>query len=473
MAIAPPIVAESRAAKSTGVSRPTAAGGRLPVGDRDAGAGGELHRVGVDVGHGVEATQRQHDRRAPITRPGTRHAAADETGVARLGNHVGACGRTCDQDRRHLGGRTRTHDARGRSREPAGPVGLVAATNVCVDQHVLVTDDGPQPRGERTWRHHRSVARTRLHRAVPGRSTIASGRLRGGVNMRMERFWRWLGVALGKHWKLVVAVVVLITVVLGVAGRNIEFATGQDSYLNSDSQIAIDNVAFQDDFGGETVILLFTSTDGSEVSELYEGANLAELERITEELGGVDGKYAVVTPLTSLQFSAACCRAAHRRSARGRCSRRCHRRGGCRRPSGRRLRVTRPTRQAVPDEQRVIGEPAYNQLLIYDNAGFTADGTTVTAPAVTDLRVRKSLQGTFPNVEGGAVNGTAVGGVVLEGNATLDEQTAATKQVLDVLEGARRSRDSTSPSPARRCISPTSTTTSRAACSPSALPPSS
>ncbi len=89
--------------------------------------------------------------------------------------------------------------------------------------------------------------------------------------MRMERFWRWLGVALGKHWKFVAAVVVVITVLLGFGARNIDFATGQDSYLNPDSQIAIDNVAFQDDFGGETVILLFTSNDGSDVSQALRG----------------------------------------------------------------------------------------------------------------------------------------------------------------------------------------------------------
>ena len=103
--------------------------------------------------------------------------------------------------------------------------------------------------------------------------------------MRMESFWRWLGVALGKYWKVVAAVVTLITLVFAIGAQNIEFATGQDSYLNPDSQIAIDNVAFQDDFGGETVILLFSSTDGSDISELYEGENLAELERITAEQG--------------------------------------------------------------------------------------------------------------------------------------------------------------------------------------------
>ena len=121
--------------------------------------------------------------------------------------------------------------------------------------------------------------------------------------MRMERFWRWLGIALGKYWKIVAAVVVAITVIFGIGARNIEFATGQDSYLNPDSQIAIDNVAFQDDFGGETVILLFTSTDGSDVSELYVDANLAELERLTAELSEVDGTFAIVTPLTSLEYS--------------------------------------------------------------------------------------------------------------------------------------------------------------------------
>ena len=122
--------------------------------------------------------------------------------------------------------------------------------------------------------------------------------------MRMESFWRWLGVALGKHWKIVAAVVVVITVIFGIGARTIEVATGQDRYLTPASQIAIDNVAFQDDFGGETVILLFTSNDGSDVSELYVDANLAELERITAELSEVDGTFAIVTPLTSLQFSA-------------------------------------------------------------------------------------------------------------------------------------------------------------------------
>ena len=251
--------------------------------------------------------------------------------------------------------------------------------------------------------------------------------------MRMESFWRWLGVALGKHWKIVLAVVVAITVILGLGARNIQFATGQDSYLNPDSQIAIDNVAFQNDFGGETVILLFNSTDGSDVSELYEGDNLAELERITAALGDVDGAFAVVTPLTSLQYSsnllsegvgtAALLSAAARDEA-----------GAEARNAD--IQIALARLNAITPDDRVLGVAEYNQLLIFDNSGFeVVDGAPV-APAKEGLTIRASLRGTFPNVDGGAINGTAVGGVVLNGNATLDEQTAATEQVLDVLEDA-------------------------------------
>jgi uncharacterized protein len=251
--------------------------------------------------------------------------------------------------------------------------------------------------------------------------------------MRMERFWRWLGVALGKYWKVVAAVITLITIVFAVGARNIEFATGQDSYLNPDSQIAIDNVAFQDDFGGETVILLFSSNDGSDVSALYEGDNLAELERITGELEEVDGAFAVVTPLVSLEFSSnllaggvgtdALLSAAARDEAGAE-------------PRGADVQVALARLNAIPGEEQVIGNPEYNQLLIFDNSGFEiVDGEPV-APAQEELVIRKSLEGTFPNVDGGPINGTAVGGVVLEGNATLDEQTAATKEVLDLLEDA-------------------------------------
>ena len=52
---------------------------------------------------------------------------------------------------------------------------------------------------------------------------------------------------------LVLAVVVVITAVIVPGLRSLEFATGQDSYLNADSQIAKDNELFQSQFGGEVI----------------------------------------------------------------------------------------------------------------------------------------------------------------------------------------------------------------------------
>ena len=257
----------------------------------------------------------------------------------------------------------------------------------------------------------------------------------------MEQFWRRLGVTLGKQWKIVTAVVVLITAVLAALGiPQLEFATGQDSYLNPDSQIALDNVEFQDDFGGETVIMLFRATDdGVDVAALYEGENLAELERITAELralkaeeGGDGGVHAVVTPLVSLNFSDellaggvgsnALLSAASRDTVE---------------VAARQDDITVALARLGAVDDKSIGNPEYNDLLIFGNDGYTFEqGSAPVAPPREELVVRRSLAGTFPNVEGTAPNSTAVGGVVLKGNATLDEQSATTVDVLEILDTA-------------------------------------
>ncbi len=251
----------------------------------------------------------------------------------------------------------------------------------------------------------------------------------------MEKFWRDAGRQLGKQWKIVAGVVVAITALLLAFGATqIEFATGQDSYLNPDSQIAIDNVEFQRSFGGETVILLFTASEGSDadVSDLLKGANLAEFRRLNAELEAVDGVYSVVTPLTSLTYSSelvagpagsnALISAAGRDEA-----------GADARNAD--IAVSLGRRGAAGDQ--VLDNPDWVELLVYGNDGFTVDGSTVTPPADQDRKIRLSLQSTFPNVDSRPVNSTAVGGVVLAGNATLDEQTASTEKVVEILDTAQ------------------------------------
>ena len=100
----------------------------------------------------------------------------------------------------------------------------------------------------------------------------------------MEQFWRRMGVALGKYWIAVFAGVLVVTVVLGTQLSGLEFATGQDSYLEPDSRAAIDNVEYQDAFGGETLILLFQAEEGTDARSLFSEANQAELARLEAEM---------------------------------------------------------------------------------------------------------------------------------------------------------------------------------------------
>ncbi len=128
----------------------------------------------------------------------------------------------------------------------------------------------------------------------------------------MPKFWSMLAVQLGKRAGLVGSVVLLITVVLGVGLTRLEFATGQDSYLNSDEQIAIDNVAYQDLFGGQIMLTMFTLDEGVTHADVVTGANRQTFLDVAEELCGeiVDGSCtanpvirSVVTPLDGLELA--------------------------------------------------------------------------------------------------------------------------------------------------------------------------
>lgn len=252
----------------------------------------------------------------------------------------------------------------------------------------------------------------------------------------MEQQWRSFAVTVGKRWKVVAAVVVVISAVLVLLGASqLNFATGQDSYLNPDSQIAIDNVEFQDQFGGEAVILLFTANeDGVDVSDLFAGQNLEELRRIEAELREVADVSSVITPLTSLVFSDALVSGAGQTALLSAASR--DEEGAEARNAD--VSTSLARLGAIANEARgfdasvggPVPDPAWVELLIFDNTGFeVVDGAPV-APADADRRIRYSLAGTFPDHE------TAVGGVVLGGNLSLDRQSEATRNVLAVLETA-------------------------------------
>ena len=120
----------------------------------------------------------------------------------------------------------------------------------------------------------------------------------------MKKFWSTLAVQLGKRAGAVSIVGLIITLVLGLGITQLEFATGQDSYLNKDDQVAIDNRNYQELFGGQIMIVLFTMDEGHTVDELAEPANRAVIEDAKAEIEKNASVAAVLTPLDTLEFSA-------------------------------------------------------------------------------------------------------------------------------------------------------------------------
>lgn len=240
----------------------------------------------------------------------------------------------------------------------------------------------------------------------------------------MERFWRAAGVQLGKYWWAVLGAMLAVTVLLGFGLTQLEFATGQDSYLNQDSQIAIDNVRYQEDFGGETAIVLFQAQEGHDITELFEGENLEELRRLEADLRDIPGVYAVLAPLTAVQYSEAIVTEGVGTNALLSAAERDPD------PEAKEIRqadISTTLARLNAVEARDLSNPDWANFLLFDNTGFSSDGDGVVPPADQDRTVRGSLQSTFPNLQ------TAVGGVVIDGNASLDTLSSVTGETVDIV----------------------------------------
>lgn len=244
----------------------------------------------------------------------------------------------------------------------------------------------------------------------------------------METYWRRIGSGLGRRWVAVLVAFLVITAVLLGGAANLDFATGQDSYLDDDDQIAIDNELFQDEFGGETIILLLEATDGADVSELLSrGDNLAELGRLEQELRAIPQVYSVLSPLTALQFSANIIESGAGTDAVLNALPRETDPAGA---AARQADVATTLARLPGEDERQLGNPTWDEFLLFSNANVEVVDGEPQMPTGDDRVIRPSLLSTFPNLR------TAVGGVILEGNADLDTLSAGTEAVVEVMESA-------------------------------------
>ena len=112
---------------------------------------------------------------------------------------------------------------------------------------------------------------------------------------RMQRFWMWLGLELGKRAGLVAVCGLLITLALGAGISKLEFATGQDSYLNADDQVYIENVEYQEPLGGQAMLLLVPNNRVQDRQSIQAGhigrTGFALLHHQGRHLAGAAGKH--------------------------------------------------------------------------------------------------------------------------------------------------------------------------------------
>jgi hypothetical protein len=226
-----------------------------------------------------------------------------------------------------------------------------------------------------------------------------------------------MAINFGKHAGIVGVIGLAITLLLGVGITRLDFATGQDSYLNKDERVYKDSVAYQDLFGGQAMVSLFTMDEGQTVTDLFTPENIEHLGEVEAGLRATEGVLAAISPLTALQFTQNLVSSESgdvTESVAGRALLGAREREPD--PAAQQLRLddslTTLDRIGAVQGERSFENPEWIEFLLFDNRG----------------EIRKSLRPFFPD-EGHAQIITR-----LEGNASLEVEGVAADRVMDVVQ---------------------------------------
>ncbi len=238
------------------------------------------------------------------------------------------------------------------------------------------------------------------------------------MHERSQRFWSWLAVNLGRHAGLVAVIGLVFTVVIGLGITRLEFATGQDSYLNADDQVAIDNVEYQELFGGQALLTAIEVPEGSTVDSLFTPEGVAAFSATAERVRAIPDVDGVISPLTALEFSNSLIQApaggtvfdAIATKALLQAQEAATAAGDTASADARAAdtTVTAERLLSIPPERQVLTDPDWVRFLVYDNEGG----------------VRKALRTFFPD------DRHALLITRLAGNLSIEAEGAAAEEVV-------------------------------------------
>jgi hydrophobe/amphiphile efflux-3 (HAE3) family protein len=121
----------------------------------------------------------------------------------------------------------------------------------------------------------------------------------------MEHAARVLASGIRRAPVVLVAVTMCAAVALAFGIPRLKFQTGQDTLLDPNSKISLDNARFQRQFGGDPMLILFSAQGDSDIRQLFAPGNRATLGRLGRDIEATGGFKSVISPLTVLQFAQA------------------------------------------------------------------------------------------------------------------------------------------------------------------------
>ena len=116
----------------------------------------------------------------------------------------------------------------------------------------------------------------------------------------MGRVWLLLADVVRRRYFWVLGVAIVATVVFALGIPRIQFKTGQDTMVSSGSKIYKDNLRYQEQFGGDAMVVLF----GGDVRRLLSSPNVDTLRLLEADLRAREGVGSVISPLTTVQLAA-------------------------------------------------------------------------------------------------------------------------------------------------------------------------
>ena len=118
----------------------------------------------------------------------------------------------------------------------------------------------------------------------------------------MDQAARYFASFIRRAPLVLVAVTMCIAVGLAFGIPRLQFRTGQDTLLDPNSKISLDNARFQRQFGGDPMLILFEAQGGADIGQLFTPGNRDVLAKLAGSIEDNGGFKSVLSPLTILQF---------------------------------------------------------------------------------------------------------------------------------------------------------------------------